>query len=55
MNYTISEIVLDPANKYRVRVIINEHQSQFFKFDQEPTIEEINNAVEHYIKNIVDA
>jgi hypothetical protein len=51
MNYIISELFLDPANKYRVRVIINENRSEFFKFDHYPTQEEVNIVVENYLYN----
>ena len=52
MNYTISELFLDPANKYRVRVIIDENRTEFFKFDHYPTQEEVNEVVNTYINNI---
>jgi hypothetical protein len=52
MNYIISELFLDPANKYRVRVIIDENRSEFFKFDHYPTQEEVNEAVLVYIGNM---
>jgi len=52
MNYTISELFLDPANKYRVRVIIDENRTEFFKFDHYPTQEEINETVTVYLNNM---
>jgi hypothetical protein len=51
MNYTISELFLDPANKYRVRVIIDENTTEFFKFDHYPTQDEVNSIVERYLNN----
>jgi hypothetical protein len=51
MNYQITELFLDPANKYRVRVLINEHSTQFFKFDHYPTQEEVNTIVENYLQS----
>jgi len=52
MNYTITEVFLDPANKYRVRVKIDENSTQFFKFDHYPTQEEVNMVVSSYLENI---
>jgi hypothetical protein len=51
MNYIISEVYLDPANKYRVRVIIDENSAEFFKFDHYPTKEQVNEAVQNYLDN----
>jgi hypothetical protein len=51
MNYTITEVFLDEADKYRVRVIIDEHSTQFFKFDHYPTQEEVNEVVMNYLKS----
>jgi hypothetical protein len=52
MNYEMSETIIDPAGKYRIRVIIDENASQFFKFDHAPSQEEINSVVENYLQNI---
>lgn len=52
MNYTIVEIIVDAAGKYRVRVLINENTAQFFKFDHVPSQEEVNEVVENYLQNI---
>ncbi len=52
MNYEISEIIVDSSGKYRIRVIINENTSIFFKFDHSPSQEEINNVVENYLNNL---
>lgn len=52
MNYEISEIIVDPAGKYRVRVIIDEYSSEFFKFDHSPSQEEVNTVVENYLQNL---
>lgn len=52
MNYEISEIIIDLAGKYRVRVIIDENTSMFFKFNYSPSQEEINSVVENYLQNI---
>jgi hypothetical protein len=52
MNYTITEVFLDPANKYRARVAIDENSTQFFKFDHYPTQEEVNEVVINYISSI---
>lgn len=49
MNYIVSELFLDPADKYRVRVIIDENRTEFFKFDHYPTQEEINTIVDNYL------
>jgi hypothetical protein len=51
MNYQITELFLDPANKYRVRVVINENSTQFFKFDHYPTQEEVNEIVSNYLQS----
>lgn len=51
MNYVITEVFLDPADKYRVRVKINENETQFFKFDHYPTQEEVNIIVEQYLQS----
>lgn len=51
MNYTITEVFLDPANKYRVRVALDEHNTQFFKFDHYPTQEEVNLIVSNYLQS----
>lgn len=52
MNYTITEVFLDPANKYRVRVVINENSTQFFKFDHYPSQEEVNLTVSNYLESL---
>jgi hypothetical protein len=52
MNYTITEVFLDEANKYRVRVVVDENSTQFFKFDHYPTQEEVNTIVESYLQNL---
>jgi hypothetical protein len=52
MNYTITEVFLDPANKYRVRVAINENSTEFFKFDHYPTQEEVNVVADNYLKSL---
>ena len=53
MNYTITEVFLDEADKYRVRVIIDESSTQFFKFDHYPTQEEVNEVVSNYLLNLI--
>lgn len=53
MNYTITEVFLDLANKYRVRVVVDENSTQFFKFDHYPTQEEVNEVVGNYLENLV--
>jgi hypothetical protein len=52
MNYTITEVFLDPANKYRVRVAIDESSTQFFKFDHYPTQEEVNVVADNYLQSL---
>lgn len=52
MNYKITEVFLDEADKYRVRVVIDEHSTQFFKFDHYPTQEEVNTVVEGYLSSL---
>ena len=52
MNYEISEVIVDLAGKYRVRVIIDEYSTQFFKFDHAPSQEEINSVIESYLQNL---
>jgi hypothetical protein len=52
MNYTITEVLLDIANNYRVRVMIDDNNSEFFKFDHYPTQEEVNYTVDNYKNNI---
>ena len=51
MNYKITEVFLDEANKYRLRVVIDENSTQFFKFDHYPTQEEVNEVVDNYLKS----
>lgn len=51
MNYTITEVFLDEANKYRVRVVVDENSTQFFKFDHYPTQEEVNLIVSNYLQS----
>ena len=53
MDYKITEVFLDEADKYRVRVIIDEHSTQFFKFDHYPTQEEVNEIVGNYLVNLI--
>lgn len=53
MNYIITEVFLDSADKYRARVKIDENNTQFFKFDHYPTQEEVNEIVENYIQNLI--
>lgn len=50
MNYTITEVFLDMAEKYRVRVIIDDttRETFFFKFDHYPSQEEVNSVVNNY-------
>jgi hypothetical protein len=52
MNYTITEVFLDEADKYRVRVIIDENSTQFFKFDHYPTQEEVDEVVMNYLESL---
>lgn len=52
MDYKITEVFLDPADKYRVRVVVDENSTQFFKFDHYPTQEEVNTIVESYLQNL---
>lgn len=51
MNYKIIEVFLDPADKYRARVQINDIETQFFKFDHYPTQDEVNILVDDYLIN----
>lgn len=51
MNYKITEVRLDVADKYRVRVVIDENSSEFFKFDHYPTQEEVDEAVNNYLNS----
>lgn len=51
MNYKITEVFLDEADKYRVRVIIDENSSQFFRFDHYPTQEEVNELVSNCLQS----
>jgi hypothetical protein len=51
MDYKITEVFLDEANKYRTRVIIDENSSQFFKFDHYPTQTEVNELVSNYLQS----
>lgn len=52
MNYQMGETIIDPAGKYRIRVIIDENTSIFVKFDHFPSQEEVNNIVENYLVSI---
>jgi hypothetical protein len=51
MNYKITEVFLDEADKYRARVVIDEYSTQFFKFDHYPTQEEVNELVSNYLQS----
>jgi hypothetical protein len=51
MEYKIIEVFLDPADKYRVRVAVDENSTQFFKFDHYPTQTEVNELVSNYLKS----
>jgi hypothetical protein len=51
MNYKITEVFLDEANKYRARVVVDENSTQFFKFDHYPTQEEVNELVSNYLQS----
>lgn len=51
MDYKISEVILDMADKYRVRVITDPDNSIFLKFDHYPTQDEINEAVNNYLNS----
>ena len=55
MNYEINETVIDPAGKYRLRVIIDDNTSIFLKFNEMPSQEEVNVIVENYLKNKINA
>ena len=52
MNYKITEVFLDSADKYRVRVVIDENSTQFFKFDHYPTQEEVNTVADNYLQSL---
>lgn len=52
MNYKITEVYLDMADKYIVRIIINENNSTFLKFDHYPTQDEINLVADKYVESI---
>jgi hypothetical protein len=54
MNYKIVEVFLDGSEKYRVRVVIDENTTQFFKFDHYPTQEEVNIVVADYLSMTTD-
>ncbi len=51
MDYKITEVFLDLANKYRVRVMISDNESMFFKFNNYPSQEEVNYTVENYLQS----
>jgi hypothetical protein len=48
--HKIIEITPDLANKFRVRVVVDEYSTQFFKFDHYPTQEEVDEAVENFLQ-----
>ena len=50
--YKIIEVFLDPADKYRARVAIDENSTQFFKFDHYPTQEEVDIVVDNYLQSL---
>lgn len=54
MNYKITEVFLDMAEKYRVRVIIDEvtKETFFFRFNNYPTQQEVNTVVSEYLSNL---
>ena len=45
----IHEVYLDPADKYRVRVALDETESVFFKFQEFPTQEMVQAEVDKLI------
>jgi hypothetical protein len=51
MDYKITEVFLDEANKYRTRVVVDENSTQFFKFDHYPTQQEVNELVSNYLQS----
>jgi hypothetical protein len=51
MDYKITEVFLDEANKYRIRVVVDENSTQFFKFDHYPTQQEVNELVSNYLQS----
>jgi len=52
MDYKITEVFLDEANKYITRVVVDENSTQFFKFDHYPTQEEVNELVGGYLESL---
>lgn len=52
MNYKITEVYLDMAEKYIVRAIIDENNSTFFQFDHYPTQEEVDVAAQNFVNSI---
>jgi hypothetical protein len=54
INYTISDVFLDESGKYRVRVIISEYETMFFKFDHYPTQDEVNDITINYLKSLLN-
>jgi hypothetical protein len=52
--YKIIAIKYEQPNFYRVRVKINENESIFLKFNHEPSIQEIEQAVNSYINHTIN-
>lgn len=55
MNYKITEVLLNQADKYIVRVVVDENNSTFLKFDHYPTQEEVDREVQNFINQLSTA
>jgi len=49
--YSVDEISVDVSGKYNARVIIDENTTRFFKFNHEPSQEEIDAEVAKYLES----
>lgn len=47
MDYIIIENVVDASAAHRIRVIVDENNTIFLKFDHYPSQEEVNTTVEY--------
>ena len=49
MKYVVTEKIRDIANKWRIRVLVNERDTIFLKFKDLPTSDQIDLEVDRYL------
>jgi hypothetical protein len=52
--YPVTEKYIDMAGKYMVRVLINDTDTIFLKFQHDPTDEEIQIETQKYLDNLIE-